>query len=311
MFKFIFSFAFFVVFAIAAAPANFDSAKTIASRIYAPEKQEFYCGCAIRWQAGKGIPDLKGCGYQIRKNGPRANRIEWEHVMPAQQFGSPLACWKKGGREQCGKTDVLFKQMEADLFNLKPAIGEVNGDRAHYRFAMLPAQSPQYGSCEVKVDFKSRLVEPRAEIRGDIARIHFYMADKYQLPLAKAQQQLFMAWHQQDPVDETERKLQQRIAQQMGHANDFVTGKKVWQLNYKLSGFGLNKAKTTAVTAAVFKGEVLGNKRSKLYHLSHCSGYSQVSERNQQWFESEQQALDAGFKRAGNCSAAASIGAED
>jgi deoxyribonuclease I len=319
LFRFIFSFAFFVVFTVAAAPANFDSAKTIASRIYAPEQQEFYCGCAIRWQAGKGIPDLKGCGYQIRKNGPRANRIEWEHVMPAQQFGSPLACWKKGGREQCGKTDVLFKQMEADLFNLKPAIGEVNGDRAHYRFGMLPAQASQYGSCEVKVDFKSRLVEPRAEIRGDIARIHFYMADKYQLPLAKAQQQLFMAWHQQDPVDETERKLQQRIAQQMGHANDFVTGKKVWQLNYKVSGFGLTKAKQTTQTAAVSalpstaqaSGQVLGNKRSKLYHLSHCSGYRQVSERNQQWFDTEQQALNAGFKRAGNCSAEASIGAED
>lgn len=308
-----------MVFAVAAAPANFDSAKTIASRIYAPEKQEFYCGCAIRWQAGKGIPDLKGCGYQIRKNGPRANRIEWEHVMPAQQFGSPLACWKKGGREQCGKTDVLFKQMEADLFNLKPAIGEVNGDRAHYRFAMLPTQAPQYGSCDVKVDFKSRLVEPRAEIRGDIARIHFYMADKYQIPLAKAQQQLFMAWHQQDPVDDTERKLQQRIAQQMGHANDFVTGKKLWQLNYKVSGFGLTKVKQTTQTAAVSalpsttqtSGQVLGNKRSKLYHLSHCSGYRQVAERNQRWFDTEQQALNAGFKRAGNCSAEASVGAED
>jgi deoxyribonuclease-1 len=312
LFKFVFSVALFVLSAVAnAAPANFDSAKTIASRIYAPEKQEFYCGCAIRWQAGKGIPDLKGCGYQIRKNGPRANRIEWEHVMPAQQFGSPLACWKKGGREQCGKTDVVFKQMEADLFNLKPAIGEVNGDRAHYRFAMLPAQAPQYGSCEVKVDFKSRLVEPRAEIRGDIARIHFYMADKYQLPLAKAQQQLFMAWHQQDPVDDTERKLQQRIAQQMGHANDFVTGKKIWQINYKASGFGLTTPKESRQTAAVSSGQVLGNKRSKLYHLSHCSGYRQVSERNQQWFESEQQALNAGFKRAGNCSAEASIGAED
>lgn len=311
MFRFIFLSLFFVVFAVIAAPANFDSAKTVASRIYAPEKQEFYCGCAIRWQGGKGIPDLKGCGYQIRKNGPRANRIEWEHVMPAQQFGSPLACWKQGGREQCGKTDALFKQMEADLFNLKPAIGEVNGDRAHYRFAMLGDLAPQYGSCEVKVDFKSRLVEPRAEIRGDIARIHFYMADKYQIPLAKAQQQLFMAWHQQDPVDDPERKLQQRIAQHMGHANDFVTGKKVWQLNYKVSGFGLHRSKETAVTAAVNSGHVLGNKRSKLYHLSHCSGFTQVSERNQQWFESEQQALEAGFKRAGNCSAGSAIGAED
>jgi deoxyribonuclease I len=132
-------------------------------------------------------------------------------------------------------------------------------------------------------------------------------------------------------VDETERKLQQRIAQQMGHANDFVTGKKVWQLNYKLSGFGLNfeqnKLKEPTRTAAVSSelssplvskqapqqasGLVLGNKNSKKYHLSHCSGYRQVSERNQQWFESEQQALDAGFKRAGNCAAEAALGAED
>lgn len=97
----------------------------------------------------------------------------------------------------------------------------------------------------------------------------------------------------------------------MGHANDFVTGKKVWQLNYKVSGFGLHRSKETAVTAAVNSGQILGNKRSKLYHLSHCSGFTQVSERNQQWFESEQQALEAGFKRAGNCSAGSAIGAED
>lgn len=328
MFKFMFHVLVLVLSGTAlAAPANFDAAKTIAARLYAPEKQEFYCGCAIRWQGGKGIPDLAGCGYQIRKNGPRANRIEWEHVMPAQQFGSALRCWQQGGREQCGKTDVLFKSMEADLFNLKPAIGEVNGDRAHYRFALLPAQSPQYGACEVKVDFKNRLVEPRAEIRGDIARIHFYMADKYQIPLAKAQQQLFMAWHQQDPVDDSERKLTQRIAQHMGHSNDFVTGKKSWQLNYKLSGFGLHQSKKTEqrvaktpdratdvsaqISTEIPSGLVLGNKRSKLYHLSHCSGFHQVSEPNQQWFESEQQALDAGFKRAGNCSANTSISAED
>lgn len=320
MFKFIFSavfFYFFAVWGLAAAPVGFDSAKKLASRIYASEKQEFYCGCPIRWQAGKGIPDLSACGYQVRKNGPRASRIEWEHIMPAQQFGSALSCWKNGGRELCGKTDNLFKQMEADLFNLKPAIGEVNGDRAHYRFALLPPQAPQYGSCEVKVDFKSRQVEPRAQIRGDIARIHFYMADKYNIPLAKAQQQLFMAWHQQDPVDEAELKLQQRIAQHMGHGNDFVTGRKVWQLGFKASGFGVKKPEVTQIAAVTSiqpefaPGQVLGNKRSKLYHLSHCGGFRQVSERNQQWFETEQQALDAGFKRAGNCSAETSIGAGD
>ncbi|WP_419570143.1 endonuclease [Rheinheimera sp.] len=291
---------------LSAAPASFESAKKVASRVYSAEKQEFYCGCAIRWQAGKGTPDLTSCGYQVRKNGPRASRIEWEHVMPAQQFGSPLSCWQQGGRKQCAAKDPLFQQMEADLFNLKPAIGEVNGDRAHYRFGMLPNAKAAYGQCPVKIDFQARLVEPRAQIRGDIARIHFYMADKYGIVLAKAQQQLFMAWHQQDPVDAAELQLQQRIAQQMGHANEFVTGKKHWVLNYQVSRFGLvgtamrSVGVSPASSASAF---VKGNKNSKLYHLSHCSGYGQIAERNQVIFASEQQARDAGFSLAGNCKA--------
>lgn len=298
------------------APANFDAAKKIAGRIYAPEPTEFYCDCPIRWQSGKGTPNLTECGYKVRKNGPRASRIEWEHVMPAQQFGSHLACWKNGGRKECGSDDVLFKKMEADLFNLKPAIGEVNGDRAHYRFAMLPKASSPYGACEMKIDFKARLVEPREAIRGDIARIHFYMSDKYNLPLSKAQQQLFMAWHKADPVDAKERALQARIAQQMGHSNEFVTGRKTWDLHYKPTGFGVSPSANppTQTAATTSKGSekasqawaVRGNKNSRLYHLSHCSGFSRISERNQVEFSTENAAIAAGYSLAGNCKANAS-----
>ena len=222
-----------------AAPTNFDQAKKLAQRIHAPEAKSFYCGCDIRWQGKKGIPDLSGCGYQVRKNGPRANRIEWEHVMPAHHFGHQRQCWQQGGRKNCVKTDEVFRLMEADLYNLVPAIGEVNGDRSNFRFGVLPSTELKHGACPVKVDFKQKVFEPAPNVRGDIARIYFYMADKYNLNLSRAQQQLFIAWHKQDPVTAQERELNQRTQQHMGHDNPFVSGKREWNLGYKPTGYGL------------------------------------------------------------------------
>lgn len=309
-------------FALLAAPDDFSEAKRLAQRIYSDENQTFYCGCPLRWQGGKGIPDLKACGYQVRKNGPRAQRIEWEHVVPAHQFGRNLSCWQQGGREQCGRNDAEFKRMEADLFNLKPAIGEVNGDRANFAFAELPGVRAQHGACPILIDFKRKLAEPRAEIRGDIARIYFYMADKYTLQLDNAQQQLFLRWHQADPVDDRELQLHQRIAQQMGQPNYFVTGSREWYLGYQPTGYGrsattsseampvrnsrqapLSAAVTSKQSPAAIAGsaKVLGNKNSKLYHLLHCPGFSQVGEKNRRWFINESAAMDAGFRKAKNC----------
>lgn len=312
-----------VSLSLQAAPDDFSEAKRLAQRIYSDESQTFYCGCPLRWQGGKGIPDLKACGYQVRKNGPRAQRIEWEHVVPAHQFGRGLSCWQQGGRDQCGRDDPAFRRMEADLFNLKPAIGEVNGDRANFAFAELPSARPQHGACPIRIDFKRKLAEPRAEIRGDIARIYFYMADKYALPLEKQQQQLLLKWHQADPVDDRERQLQQRIAQQMGQPNYFVTGSREWFLGYIPTGYGINaresiqtapkhdirprsaeerpvrsQPSTAGIAGSV---KVLGNKNSNLYHLAHCPGFTQVGEKNRRWFDSEQQAKDAGFRLAKNC----------
>ena len=177
--------------------------------------------------------------HQVRKNGPRANRIEWEHVMPAHHFGHQRQCWQNGGRKNCVKTDSVFRMMEADLYNLVPAIGEVNGDRSNYRFGVLPAAPAQHGACPVKVDFKQRVFEPPMQVRGDIARTYFYMADKYNLTLSRAQQQLFMAWHKQDPVSAAEQQLNQRTRQHMGHDNPFISGTREWQLGYRPTGYGL------------------------------------------------------------------------
>ena len=102
--------------------------------------------------------------------------------------------------------------MEADLHNLTPAIGEINADRSNYRFGVLPNNSLQHGACDFKVDFKGRVAEPQNEIKGQIARIYFYMHDRYDLAMSRQQQQLLMAWDKQYPVIDWERERNRRIA---------------------------------------------------------------------------------------------------
>lgn len=128
-------------------PSSFSSAKKIlAHDLYRDDDRvTFYCGCRFDEQPISGkpgrtrlTPAAESCGLQPRKNANRAARIEWEHVVPAWEFGHQLQCWQNGGRKACGK-DPVFRRMEADLYNLVPAVGELNGDRSNYRFGMIEA----------------------------------------------------------------------------------------------------------------------------------------------------------------------------
>ena len=70
----------FTLCANAAGISNFSQAKTAGVKVNADVPGDFYCGCPIVWQGKKGIPDLKACGYQVRKNSVRANRIDYYDV---------------------------------------------------------------------------------------------------------------------------------------------------------------------------------------------------------------------------------------
>jgi len=113
--------------------------------------------------------------------------------------------------------------MEADLHNLVPAIGEANGDRSNYSFAMLEGEPRAYGSCDFEVNFKARKAEPAPEVRGNIARTYFYMRDQYGLKISKKQTQLFHAWSKLDPVDDWEVIKNKRITEVQGNTNPYVT----------------------------------------------------------------------------------------
>lgn len=200
---------------------NFRQAKEFAARIHADAPGSFYCGCAIRWQGKKGVPNLRSCGYQVRKDANRAKRIEWEHVVPAWAFGHQRQCWQNGGRKACAK-DKGYRRIESDLHNLQPALGEVNGDRANFAYSQWNGPSEQYGRCEMKVDFKGERAEPPARARGAIARTYFYMRDQYKLRLSRQQTQLFTAWDRLYPVTAWECQRDNRIASVQGNHNPYV-----------------------------------------------------------------------------------------
>lgn len=267
----------------------------------------FYCGCDWRWVGESGgRVDAASCGYQVRTQERRAARTEWEHVVPAWVMGHQRQCWQEGGRRNCRSSDPLFRVMEADPHNLVVSIGEANADRSNFRYGVLADQPTPYGQCDLEVDFKRRVVEPRDAVKGQVARTYFYIYDRYDLRMSRQEQQLMMAWDRQHPVTLWERKRDARIAGLVGHHNPFVTGEREWTLGHKNAAEGLQGFERAAQGAATphpsAEGEIRGNRNSHIYHLSEgCPSYSRISPRNVVAFSSESEARAAGYRKAGNC----------
>lgn len=200
------------------------SKRILATQIYHDHRLAFYSGCTFRLVNKKYVPIHSSCGFKHRKNKKRSQRIEWEHVVPAWHFGHQLQCWQNGGRLHCRNNNETFRQMEADMHNLVPAIGEINGDRSNYKYQRISGETRPYGqSVNVEIAFSSRVAEPPEQVFGDIARTYFYMMDKYGLKVSDQQRQLLIVWNNADPVDSWELKKNIRIKTVQGDENSYVT----------------------------------------------------------------------------------------
>ncbi len=198
--------------------ASFSAAKRAMVEVYADRPVTFYCGCSY----AQGRIDASSCGLQARKNHVRSVRLEWEHVVPASWLGRGFACWAKGGRKECQRTDETFQRMAADLINLVPSAGELNADRSNFGFAEIPGEARLYGACDFEVSFSGRRAEPRPAVRGDIARIHFYFMHQYGVAVPDEQVALLRQWDAQDPVDDWELLRNALITQRQGRGNPYV-----------------------------------------------------------------------------------------
>lgn len=217
---------------------SFARAKKVLSQVYEDHRVTLYCGAQYDAQGNVTLPE--GIVIPIK----RANRVEWEHVVPAENFGRAFDEWREGspecvdnrgkafkGRKCAEKVNPEYRHMQADMYNLYPAIGAVNAMRSNFNFQMLPGEESSFGSCEMKI--ADRKAEPPARARGQIARTYFYMQDAYpRYKMSRQQEQLMGAWDKMYPVDQWECTRAKRIEAVQGNENRFVKepceAAKVW-----------------------------------------------------------------------------------
>ncbi len=220
---------------------SFGRAKRYLLKMHLTTEQliTFYCGS--RFNGKKQVFHNKSGYKPATKDKKREARIEWEHVVPAYAFGITFPYWgeygdaphpdcidKKGkpikNRKCTEKNSQAFRYMQADLHNLRPAIGSVNGLRSNYGFALIPGEEREFGACDMEIDSAHKRAEPPEQIRGDVGRTYLYMASAYpDAPfLSAADIQMMETWAGSDPVDAWECERERLISKMQGNRNAVV-----------------------------------------------------------------------------------------
>lgn len=131
--------------------------------------------------------------------------------------------------------------MKADIVHVLPTDGYVNNRRSNYPFGEVSSVTyssknsySKLGSCKTS-GYSGTVFEPNDEIKGDMARIYFYMTTCYQSQcgnwsggiftsdgLVKWTMDLMMTWSKQDPVDDIEIARNNAVYEVQNNRNPFV-----------------------------------------------------------------------------------------
>ena len=206
--------------------------RVLLSQIYKGYEETLYCGYTFDSKTKKiNLP----ASFSAEVHQERSPFVELEHVVPADHFGSSFREWSHGagrcinkngthykGRRCADEVSVEYRFMQADMYNLFPAVGSVNALRSNFPYAMLEGVQNSFGSCEMKVaDGKA---EPPERARGRIARAMLYMAATYPTRYKMDEQTKKMVedWNQSYPATETECIIASRIEEFQKNPNPFV-----------------------------------------------------------------------------------------
>ena len=193
-------------------------------------RETIYCWCS--YLESKEI-DSSSCNFQNNwKYKKRSQKIEWEHIVPTQAFWQFFTEWKYWDekcvtkkwktfkwRKCASKTNMEYKYMQSDIYNLYPANWSLNAQRSNYIFWNIPWEERNFWSCDMEISQK--VAEPRNKVRWDIARIYMYMQwtyPKYEV-ITWENAQVLKSWHKADPVSPTECKRSDIIKTQQWNTN--------------------------------------------------------------------------------------------
>lgn len=162
------------------------------------------------------------CG-NYSKEGDCYNR---EHTVPQSWFNSA-------------------SPMKSDIFHVLPTDGFVNGKRSNYPYGNVGTASytsgngSKLGACKDN-GYSGTVFEPADEYKGDIARIYFYMATRYEDEISSWSGNVFgsgngynnglktwainvlLQWHRNDPVSQKEIDRNNNVYTLQKNRNPFV-----------------------------------------------------------------------------------------
>lgn len=206
--------------------------KILLEDVYSDYRRTIYCDAEFTFDKKVIFPK----GFDASKVADRAERIEIEHVVAAENFGRHVRQWQKGdklclnkknkaykGRKCAERTSRLYRIMQADLYNLYPAIGSVNAIRSNYAFTAFPKSVPALlGSCAFKL--ADDLVEVPDAAKGIVARAHLYFDSQYNpvFELSDKERIQMEKWNELYPVTPWECTRTYRIEKLQGNKNMIV-----------------------------------------------------------------------------------------
>lgn len=179
-------------------------------------------------------------GFKTAVYKKRQHRYEAEHINAAENFGRNFVEWREGspmcvnkhgkhfrGRKCAEAANYEYRLMQADLFNLYPAIGSVNAARQNYIFTMLPETATNeylsFGSCKMFIDKKHKKAEPPIIARGMIARTYLYFENAYpKYKMSNQQRKLMNVWDNKYPVTAWECQRSKMIENIQGNKNPIL-----------------------------------------------------------------------------------------
>lgn len=119
----------------------------------------------------------------------------------------------------------------ADIHHIRPTSNSANSSRGNKPYGevenreyykKLLSDNTLYGYAN------SKIFEPIDEIKGDVARIIFYLlvrypeADKYNVTAVASSMEMLLKWNAQDPVDDYERQRNEKAFELQGNCNPFI-----------------------------------------------------------------------------------------
>ena len=137
------------------------------------------------------------------------------HIYPGNWISEHLGCRSE---RTCLRTNPDYEVIISDMHNMVPI-------EAYHYFKIKGSvfgsldDSLEVGECGVRK--RLHLIDPPDNVKGDVARIYFYMHHKYQLPL-NSNYAFMKEWHRSDPPSADEKAKNSRIKQAQGNANPFI-----------------------------------------------------------------------------------------